>query len=57
VEAPADAAPAGENLAETGGDSSTPYLAVGGAAVLALGAAVMFGSVRRKAATGGRHSR
>ncbi|WP_351235991.1 lytic polysaccharide monooxygenase [Streptomyces sp. NPDC002133] len=52
-EAPASNAPeangAGENLAETGGDSSTPYLAVGGAAVLALGAAVMFGTVRRKA--------
>ncbi|TQK43569.1 chitin-binding protein [Streptomyces sp. SLBN-118] len=41
-----------ENLAETGGESSTPYIAVGGAAVLALGAAVMLGSVRR-----GRHSR
>ncbi|MEU8891774.1 lytic polysaccharide monooxygenase [Streptomyces sp. NPDC048442] len=46
-----------ENLAETGGNSTTPYIAVGGAAVLALGAAVMFGSVRRKAATGGRHGR
>ncbi|MFI5804225.1 lytic polysaccharide monooxygenase [Streptomyces sp. NPDC051561] len=55
-QAPAQA-PAGENLAETGGDSTTPYIAVGGAAVLALGAAVMFGSVRRKAATGGRHGR
>lgn len=55
---PAPAAtPAGDNLAETGGDSSTPYIAVGGAAVLAIGAAVMFGSVRRKAATGGRHGR
>ncbi|MZE73540.1 LAETG motif-containing sortase-dependent surface protein, partial [Streptomyces sp. SID5789] len=28
-----------ENLAETGGDSGTPYIAVGGAAALALGAA------------------
>ncbi|PPS74200.1 lytic polysaccharide monooxygenase auxiliary activity family 9 protein [Streptomyces sp. MH60] len=44
-----------ENLAETGGDSSTPYLAVGGAAALALGAAVLFASVRRRATTGGRH--
>ncbi|MFE0810099.1 lytic polysaccharide monooxygenase [Streptomyces sp. NPDC058794] len=44
-----------ENLAETGGDSTTPYLAVGGAAALAVGAAVMFASVRRRAA-GGRHS-
>ena len=51
-------APAADtNLAETGGDSTTPYIAVGGAAVLALGAAVMFGSVRRKAAAGGRHGR
>lgn len=41
-----------ENLAETGGDSSTPYLAVGGAAALALGAAVLFASVRRRATTG-----
>ncbi|MFG3106719.1 lytic polysaccharide monooxygenase auxiliary activity family 9 protein [Streptomyces tendae] len=44
-----------ENLAETGGDGSTPYIAVGGAAALAVGAAVMFASVRRRAA-GGRHS-
>ncbi|CAM5412187.1 Lytic polysaccharide monooxygenase OS=Streptomyces tendae OX=1932 GN=GUR47_34140 PE=4 SV=1 [Streptomyces tendae] len=44
-----------ENLAETGGDGTTPYIAVGGAAALALGAAVMFASVRRRAA-GGRHS-
>ncbi|MFE5602643.1 lytic polysaccharide monooxygenase [Streptomyces coelicoflavus] len=46
-----------ENLAETGGDSATPYIAVGGAAVLALGAATLFASVRRRAATGGRHGR
>ncbi|MFC8219080.1 lytic polysaccharide monooxygenase [Streptomyces sp. NPDC057362] len=46
-----------ENLAETGGDSTTPYLAVGGAAALALGAATLFASVRRRAATGGRHGR
>jgi chitin-binding protein len=56
-QAPAGAAPSDTNLAETGGDSTTPYLAVGGAAVLALGAAVLFGSVRRKAAAGGRHGR
>ncbi|MEU9645882.1 lytic polysaccharide monooxygenase [Streptomyces sp. NPDC048188] len=49
------AAGGGENLAETGGDSSTPYIAVGGAAVLALGAAVLFASVRRRATSGGRH--
>ncbi|GGQ64799.1 lytic polysaccharide monooxygenase auxiliary activity family 9 protein [Streptomyces flaveolus] len=46
-----------ENLAETGGDSSTSYLAVGGAATLALGAAVLFASVRRRALVGGRHGR
>ncbi|WP_330176542.1 lytic polysaccharide monooxygenase [Streptomyces sp. NBC_01498] len=53
--------PAGgsENLAETGGDSTTPYIAAGGAAILAAGAAVMFATVRRRAqpAGGGRHSR
>lgn len=58
---PAAQQPAGgsENLAETGGDSTTPYIAAGGAAILAAGAAVMFGTVRRKAypAGGGRHSR
>ncbi|WP_336321730.1 lytic polysaccharide monooxygenase auxiliary activity family 9 protein [Streptomyces lavendofoliae] len=43
------AAPAGENLAETGGSGSTPYLAGGGAAVLAVGAAVLFGTARRRA--------
>ncbi|MET9514192.1 lytic polysaccharide monooxygenase [Streptomyces sp. NPDC002994] len=46
----AAAAGSGENLAETGGSGSTPYLAIGGAGALAIGAAVMFGSVRRKAA-------
>ncbi|WP_028815643.1 lytic polysaccharide monooxygenase [Streptomyces flavidovirens] len=43
------AAAAGENLAETGGDSTTSYIAIGGATALAIGAAVLFGSVRRKA--------
>ncbi|MER5196753.1 lytic polysaccharide monooxygenase auxiliary activity family 9 protein [Streptomyces sp. NPDC002755] len=47
----------GKSLAETGGDGSAPYLAVGGAAVLALGAALLFGSVRRRAMSGGRHGR
>ncbi|WP_062647114.1 lytic polysaccharide monooxygenase auxiliary activity family 9 protein [Streptomyces maremycinicus] len=47
----------GKSLAETGGDGSAPYLAVGGAAVLALGAALLFGSVRRRAVSGGRHGR
>ncbi|MFG3656157.1 lytic polysaccharide monooxygenase [Streptomyces sp. NPDC047706] len=46
-----------ENLAETGGDSGTTYIAVGGAAALALGSAALFASVRRRAAGGGRHGR
>ncbi|MXM63522.1 LPXTG cell wall anchor domain-containing protein [Streptomyces sp. HUCO-GS316] len=46
-----------QNLAETGGDSSTPYIAVGGAAALALGAATLFASVRRRAAATGRRGR
>ncbi|MFJ8822228.1 lytic polysaccharide monooxygenase [Streptomyces sp. NPDC102467] len=46
-----------ENLAETGGDSTTPYIAMGGAAALAVGAAGLFASVRRRAVTGGRHTR
>jgi len=52
-----DAAGSSENLAETGGDGSTPYIAVGGAAALALGAAALFASVRRRAVNGGRHGR
>ncbi|MFE7274599.1 lytic polysaccharide monooxygenase [Streptomyces sp. NPDC057623] len=48
------AAGATENLAETGGDSGTAYLAMGGAATLALGSAVLFASVRRRAAGGAR---
>ncbi|MDG9718128.1 lytic polysaccharide monooxygenase [Streptomyces sp. DH24] len=51
------AAGAGQNLAETGGDSGTPYLAVGGAAALAIGSATLFASVRRRAAAGGRRGR
>ena len=47
----------GRNLAETGGDGSAPYLATGGAAVLALGSALLFASVRRRATNGGRHGR
>ncbi|MEU9959340.1 lytic polysaccharide monooxygenase [Streptomyces sp. NPDC050982] len=52
-----DAEPAGgsENLAETGGSNTTPY-AIGGAAALAIGAAALFASVRRRAVSG-RHSR
>ncbi|MFF9015676.1 lytic polysaccharide monooxygenase [Streptomyces sp. NPDC014870] len=41
------AAGEGERLAETGGDATTSYVAMGGAAVLALGAAVLFGAARR----------
>ncbi|MER5554273.1 lytic polysaccharide monooxygenase [Streptomyces sp. NPDC002793] len=51
---PADTAPAGDVLAETGGSSSTSYLAIGGAAALAVGASALFVSVRRRAA-GGSH--
>ncbi|MGX1269035.1 lytic polysaccharide monooxygenase [Streptomyces phaeoluteigriseus] len=51
------AAGAGESLAETGGDGSTPYLVVGGAGVLALGASVLFASARRRAVGGGRGGR
>lgn len=51
-----DAAGASENLAETGGDGSAPYVAMGGAAALAVGAAALFASVRRRA-TSGRHGR
>ncbi|GAB7034443.1 lytic polysaccharide monooxygenase [Streptomyces sp. NPDC021749] len=43
----------GQQLAETGGDASTAPLAVGGAAVLATGAAVLFTTTRRKAARRG----
>ncbi|GGO57777.1 lytic polysaccharide monooxygenase auxiliary activity family 9 protein [Streptomyces lasiicapitis] len=45
---------ADENLAETGGDSNTAYIAIGGAATLAVGAAAMFATARRRANTGGR---
>ncbi|WP_206507605.1 lytic polysaccharide monooxygenase [Streptomyces chrestomyceticus] len=41
---------AGSHLAETGGDGSTAPMAVGGAAVVALGASVLLVSARRKAA-------
>ncbi|QDQ10693.1 lytic polysaccharide monooxygenase [Streptomyces spectabilis] len=41
----------GENLAETGGDGSFAYYAVGGAAALALGSGTLFVAARRRAAT------
>ncbi|MCZ0989971.1 lytic polysaccharide monooxygenase auxiliary activity family 9 protein [Streptomyces diastatochromogenes] len=50
------AAGTSENLAETGASTGTSYVAIGGAAALALGSAVLFMSVRRRAA-GGRHGR
>ncbi|MER7520615.1 lytic polysaccharide monooxygenase [Streptomyces sp. NPDC126499] len=37
-----------EKLAETGGDAATPYLAMGGAAVLGIGATVLFATARRR---------
>ncbi|MGX9890730.1 lytic polysaccharide monooxygenase auxiliary activity family 9 protein [Streptomyces sp. NPDC002276] len=52
--------PAGssQNLAATGSNDSSPYLVIGGAASLALGAAALFASVRRRATNGGgRHGR
>ncbi|MFF7054306.1 lytic polysaccharide monooxygenase [Streptomyces griseorubiginosus] len=52
------AAGTSQKLAETGGGSGTSYLAMGGAAVLAAGAAILFGSVRRRAMNdGGRRGR
>ncbi|MEU9333702.1 lytic polysaccharide monooxygenase [Streptomyces sp. NPDC048290] len=49
----ADGSGDGTALAETGGDSTTPVIAVGGAAALALGSAALFASVRRRARSGG----
>ncbi|MDG5804869.1 lytic polysaccharide monooxygenase [Streptomyces ossamyceticus] len=48
--------PAGarENLAETGGDGVTAYVAIGGAAVLAAGSSLLFAAARRRTAKGGR---
>ncbi|AMW09573.1 chitin-binding protein [Streptomyces qaidamensis] len=48
------AAGATGNLAETGGDSSTTYLAIGGAATLVLGSSALFLSARRRTVSGGR---
>ncbi|MFG2719251.1 lytic polysaccharide monooxygenase [Streptomyces sp. NPDC048416] len=46
-----------QNLAETGSGSSTPYLAVGGAGAIAVGAAALFATLRRRGAAAGRHGR
>lgn len=55
----ASAAPAtgGPGLAETGGGSGTSYLTIGGAAALAVGAAALFASVRRRAVPSARRGR
>ncbi|RKT03883.1 chitin binding protein [Streptomyces sp. 3211.6] len=45
----------GKNLAETGGNGATPALALAGAGVVAVGAAVLFAVARRRA-TGARRS-
>ncbi|MET8972524.1 lytic polysaccharide monooxygenase auxiliary activity family 9 protein [Streptomyces hydrogenans] len=47
-------AAAGEpvELAETGGNAGTPYIALGAAGVLAVGAAVLFGAGRRRTRRG-----
>ncbi|WP_329115010.1 lytic polysaccharide monooxygenase auxiliary activity family 9 protein [Streptomyces sp. NBC_01465] len=56
--APDSGAAGTENLAETGGSSATSYITIGGAAALAIGAAMLFANLRRKAVpSGGRHSR
>ncbi|AXK35567.1 chitin-binding protein [Streptomyces armeniacus] len=47
-----DAKDAKPDLAETGGDGSTTGIAVGGAAVLAIGTGVVFATLRRRAALG-----
>ncbi|MFC9297316.1 lytic polysaccharide monooxygenase [Streptomyces sp. NPDC057011] len=54
---PSQSTQSNRNLAETGGSSATPAIAIAGAGVLALGAAVLFGLARRRAATAGRHGR
>ncbi|RSS75575.1 lytic polysaccharide monooxygenase [Streptomyces sp. WAC06614] len=46
----------GSDLAETGGDARTPLIAITGAGILAVGAAVLFGLARRRS-VGGRHGR
>ncbi|MFF5706313.1 lytic polysaccharide monooxygenase [Streptomyces sp. NPDC012794] len=50
--APAPAGGPGGGLAETGGSAATPVIAIAGAGVLAVGAAVLFGLARRRAAGG-----
>ncbi|MGW1465754.1 lytic polysaccharide monooxygenase auxiliary activity family 9 protein [Streptomyces sp. NPDC002308] len=45
---PAGGPVSGEALASTGGDSRTPYLAIGGAAAVAIGTSALFASLRRR---------
>ncbi|MDE1687878.1 lytic polysaccharide monooxygenase [Streptomyces neyagawaensis] len=56
-DAPGEEEPVGarENLAETGGYGVTPYVAIGGAAVLAAGSSLLFAAARRRAAKDGPH--
>ncbi|MGW6710041.1 lytic polysaccharide monooxygenase [Streptomyces sp. NPDC054956] len=54
--APATPSQSGTDLAETGSSRATPAIAIAGAGVLAIGAAVLFGLARRRA-TPGRHGR
>ncbi|MEW2159801.1 lytic polysaccharide monooxygenase [Streptomyces sp. NPDC007189] len=49
-----EAAGTSSGLAQTGASPATSYLAIGGAAAMALGSAALFLSVRRHAAGGGR---
>ncbi|MEV5439121.1 lytic polysaccharide monooxygenase [Streptomyces sp. NPDC052682] len=48
---------ASPGLAETGGDGGTPYVAIAGAATVALGSAALVLSARRRATSGARHGR
>ncbi|WP_046501395.1 lytic polysaccharide monooxygenase [Streptomyces odonnellii] len=57
VQSAAQSAEGQQNLAETGGSGVTPYLAIGGSATLAIGAAVLFASARRRAVPSARHGR
>ncbi|MFE7513750.1 LAETG motif-containing sortase-dependent surface protein, partial [Streptomyces sp. NPDC057540] len=50
--APAAGGGSGVELAETGGDAATPFVAMGGAAGLALGAALLFSTARRRRTRG-----
>ncbi|MGW1355287.1 LAETG motif-containing sortase-dependent surface protein, partial [Streptomyces sp. NPDC002409] len=44
----------GTELAETGGDSTTPYIAIAGAAALAAGATTVLALGRRRSSAGNR---